>query len=167
LEHEQKLSNTKLLENVFNKLHQQNSLLAGIIANQEKETLKNLPKVDETVEFQQKVYTSEQLKVVEKKKHPRNNPKKVDVSIIKGVFSINDINIKERYLIVESDISSDPIRIYYPDDLEADMLNTKAHLKEAIDDESKRFYIEASVVEKNKKVDTRTLCVIREHKEKP
>lgn len=163
LEYKEKMETPPAFELAIEKMHEQNSALTEIISKHEKSLLTELGEVDKEVEFQDESFSQDELQSIKRNKYPKKQIK--EISNLKGVFTINDINIKDNYLIVEENASSDPIKIYYSsEDLLAQMQDIKNHLKDAIDNEGKRFSIEATIVKKNKKVDTRALIKISEFK---
>lgn len=164
LDYKEKTEVPRVLETALEKISEQNLVLSEIIAGHEKGMLKNLSEIDQNIEFQERSYSAEEIETIKRDKYPRKIVK--NVSNIKGVFTIIDINIKDNYLIVEESTNSDPLKIYYDsENLIAEMLDIKKHLKEAIDNEHKRFYIEAVSIKKNNKVDTRALSKITEYKQ--
>jgi|GEM_PF-5075800 len=164
LEYKEKNQNTEIVKLAIEKLGNENSALINVVKSHEKEQLNTLSEIDEEVETQGRKYTSEDLKEIKKQKFPNKNTKQIQS--IKGNYSIIDINIKKSYMTVEGDIDADPIRILYEadDSLLTRMQNIKENLHKAIDDEGKKFYIEATVLKKNGKIDTRILSKIEELK---
>ena len=86
------------------------------------------------------------------------------VKSINGNFKVTQINIKRHYIIIEDD-NDKPNKILYDDDLFGQMRSFKQKFKQAIDDEGKLFYIEASFIEKNGKKGDLILNKIEEIKD--
>ena len=66
-----------------------------------------------------------------------------ETKTIKGNFKIIQINIKQLFIIVE-DTNNKMKKIHYHNDLLSDLQKYKDRFKQAIDEEGKEFYIEAT-----------------------
>ena len=97
----------------------------------------------ENINVNNKIFTSEEIEKIKNSRYPKEKKDKKLVSI-KGNFIVTQINIKNQYIIVENKNNDDLMRIYYCTDLIGAMQGFKDKFKQAIDDEGKEFYIEAS-----------------------
>lgn len=160
LENQDKAAILHTFESVVAKLDEQNSRLADIVANYEKTSLLQMSQIDESLQVQGTQVNSKELRQVKRSKYPQTQK---EISNLRGSFIIVDINLKDNYLLVEENENQPPIKIHYDaNNLLTEMQNLKDQLHKAIDHQSKRFYIEASIVIKDGRVDTRVLSSIKE-----
>lgn len=155
-----------IIEKAIDKIAEQNRTLSDIIKDSEKKNITNLCAIDNEIDFQGYTYNYEQLKKLKSLKFPPNKKTK-EISKIEGLFIINDINLKENYIIAEhsEDKDIDPIRIYYDkDNLMEYMQSIKDNLKKAIDEKGKIFYIVSTIIKKGQKIESYILQSIKEYK---
>lgn len=142
LEQEERLNDKKIISIAMDKLSNDNDNLVTIIKQMDKNNLNNLAEY-ENINVNNKIFTSEEIEKIKNSRYPKEKKDKKLVSI-KGNFIVTQINIKNQYIIVENKNNDDLMRIYYCTDLIGAMQGFKDKFKQAIDDEGKEFYIEAS-----------------------
>lgn len=155
----------EIIKAAIAKLGQKDPILVKIVNETDEQIIANLSEVDEKVEIQGQVFTTQELKLIKKNKYPKNKVSKTEITSIKGNYKIIAVDLKNNYLTVEGIGNNDDItmRIYYErNTLLSYMQNLKEQLKNAIDDENNIFFIEASIVKQNRKTEIRILNTIRE-----
>ena len=119
---------------------EQNSII-NLIENTDKTNLSLLEEYDK-ISINGQEFNSNDIKEMRLKKYPKKLINK-EVKTIKGNFKIIQINIKQLFIIVE-DTNNKMKKIHYHNDLLSDLQKYKERFKEAIDEEGKEFYIEAT-----------------------
>lgn len=121
---------------------------AGIINNYEKDTLSNLEEFGE-VDYQGETYTSDEIKEIRKKKFPRKNGQ-VEAKVLEGDFKVINISLEPSYIRIKNKANIEE-KVFYRNDLIAEMQGFRERFKEAIDNGGQLFHIKAGYVEKNGK----------------
>ena len=138
-------SNTSqlLIEKCFNLFEEpkEQEYIINLIENTDKTSLSLLEEYDK-ISINGQEFNSNDIKEIRLKKYPKK-PINKEVKTIKGNFKIIQINIKQLFIIVE-DTNNKMKKIYYHNDLLSDLQKYKERFKEAIDEEGKEFYIEAT-----------------------
>jgi hypothetical protein len=138
-------SNTSqlLIEKCFNLFEEpkEQEYIINLIENTDKTNLSLLEEYDK-ISINGQEFNSNDIKEIRLKKYPKK-PVNKETKTIKGNFKIIQINIKQLFIIVE-DINNKMKKIHYHNDLLSDLQKYKERFKEAIDEEGKEFYIEAT-----------------------
>ena len=138
-------SNTSqlLIEKCFNLFEEpkEQEYIINLIENTDKTNLSLLEEYDK-ISINGQEFNSNNIKEIRLKKYPKKLINK-EVKTIKGNFKIIQINIKQLFIIVE-DTNNKMKKIYYHNDLLSDLQKYKDRFKQAIDEEGKEFYIEAT-----------------------
>ena len=143
LEYDKQKLYAEIINNAINKLAENS--LSSIIKETDKNNLKYLGEY-ERVNINGIEYTQEEINKIKSIRYPKEHKEEV-IKTIKGNFKIIQINIKNKYIIVEDD-TEHYNKIYYNDDLLSIIQDYKNKFKQAIDEEGKEFYIEATYFNK-------------------
>ena len=132
-----------VINNAINKLAENS--LSSIIKEADKNNLRYLGEY-ERININGIEYTQEEINKIKSIRHPKEHKEEV-IKTIKGNFKIIQINIKNKYIIVENN-EGNINKIYYIEDLVSIIEDYKNKFKQAIDEEGKEFYIEATYFNK-------------------
>ena len=152
LEYNEKIKDKEIILKAMDKLsNDDNNNLINIIKQMDKNNLNEL-EYNEKITINEQDFTKNDISNIKMEKYPKQKIEK-KVKTIKGNFKVIQINMKKHFIVIEND-NEEMEKIFYDDNLFSRMQSFKEKFKQAIDDEGKIFYIEASFFENgNKKRD--------------